>query len=486
MCRAGGRRCPSHTSGAAVKARNARRRENYALKEFDKLDAQAKQEEDSEKRQSLYAKMKKYADKAAESREESAAARAQYTMEHENAGVDADTDAFNVDSSDTEEEEETADTGSSGHYGADNQPENAEPEKSQQQQILDILDEEKERKAAEKAAAEAEKKKSADDAASGLIPDKSKLPKVLNGGEFDGYSGEGLFKGTDKVVDVNPGLGIVKTENTGHLVEMGYYRGETVSGKINKESLANDPDGRSFGFAPLTEGGKYNIQDSTDLKKSHKLYDLSTMESESATPDEHASARVFTSSAYEWINEELYSPGDGLNHEGDVMTPSEMVESRAYEDANADNFENVTSALDNLLDQGPKRQRIVYRAMNENSGLLLTKDNEDWVDETFTVGEDIVFDGYQSSSPHPEGFKNFTSNNGVFLEILTPEGMNITSDSEFSNECETLLPRGARYKVVAVQKGMTLENIDGFDRENNVVVRLVAVNENGEILDGTN
>jgi hypothetical protein len=74
------------------------------------------------------------------------------------------------------------------------------------------------------------------------------------------------------------------------------------------------------------------------------------------------------------------------------------------------------------------------------------------------------------------------STGGILFEVLTPEGVNVTSVSEYKSECEVLLPRNQTYVVVGHK---TI--IDKYYPEDNKkVVQLVAINSKGEVLDGTN
>src|SRR5699024_4041978 len=67
-------------------------------------------------------------------------------------------------------------------------------------------------------------------------------------------------------------------------------------------------------------------------------------------------------------------------------------------------------------------------------------------------------------------------NHGLVYEILTPEGINITDKSHYTTEHEVVLPRDSKYIVAGVQKS----------QNGGACVQLVAVNNNGEVLAGTN
>lgn len=72
---------------------------------------------------------------------------------------------------------------------------------------------------------------------------------------------------------------------------------------------------------------------------------------------------------------------------------------------------------------------------------------------------------------------------GMLFEILTPEGVNVTSVSEYRSELEVLLPRNQTYVVVGHKE---IVNDEDYPEYNQKVVQLVAINSKGEVLDGTN
>jgi hypothetical protein len=72
---------------------------------------------------------------------------------------------------------------------------------------------------------------------------------------------------------------------------------------------------------------------------------------------------------------------------------------------------------------------------------------------------------------------------GMLFEILTPEGVNVTSVSEYRSEREVLLPRNQTYVVVGHKE---IVNDEDYPEYNQKVVQLVAINSKGEVLDGTN
>jgi hypothetical protein len=93
----------------------------------------------------------------------------------------------------------------------------------------------------------------------------------------------------------------------------------------------------------------------------------------------------------------------------------------------------------------------------------------------------MVFDGYQSSSLDPDiATNNYAGNDGLLFEIKTAEGINATAVSEYAHESEVLLPRGARYTVVGIHKGINM----GYSN-NLTVVQLVAITDEGAITDET-
>lgn len=106
---------------------------------------------------------------------------------------------------------------------------------------------------------------------------------------------------------------------------------------------------------------------------------------------------------------------------------------------------------------------------------------DNWINNHGRLGQTVSFSSYTSTSTCISVASRM-SNEGILFEILTPEGVNITSVSEYTSEREVLLPRNQTYAVVGHK---TI--VDEYYPECNVqVVQLVAINSKGEVLDGTN
>ena len=305
-----------------------------------------------------------------------------------------------------------------------------------------------------------------------------------------------LFKdGGYRVADSSQGLeNLNLTQETveGALVENGYFSDKVTHGVINYNNITPESY-KEFGFEDPSDS--FQNQKSFTVQE---MMDLSELELEGLNPHEKQGLRYFTSSGYRWMNEALYS--------GEVE--STTVENKDYSifnedpwatNARVDNYDEnalhqLCNAIDSAMEKAPKKQRIVYRGMSlynkvfgkesefddpynyEERSAALSK----WIDENLKLGQEIKFDGYQSSTPHKGTATNYAGQGGLVYEILTSEGINVTSISHFSNEREVLLPRDARYMVVGVNEA---EDSGGSEYK---VVQLVAINESGAVLDGTN
>lgn len=432
MCRAGGRRCPSHLSDLARRARNAQRRAEYAkskVKILDPILNKAVAESDHVLLHKTLDKIEKHQKNRKEAHHE-----AQWLHQKYIASV----------------------------------AENA------------LISDAQEAAAARGESAQESAKSLGGSELQGSI---AALPKVFGGEEYKGTSGDALFKDTDEITSVNPELGIYKTKNTGELAELRYFNKETIRGTIVKSKLTEESAHKDLGFRKIDrKAGAYEIVSFNDVGE-NRLFDaneaeevISAAELNTLSIEEKSSLKHFTGSGYRSINEALYGDREDYFEDEEKAQVSKRLQ-------------GDISRIDSALEKGPKRQRYLYRSMTRQSDAMIGYSSaEEWVDANFSLGEDVVFDGYQSSSSEKSGFQDFAFHNGVVFEILTPEGANITSVSGYKKECETLLPRNARYKVVAVEKdvSVTFDTSVNYSYKDNTIVRLVAVNAKGEILDGTN
>lgn len=156
------------------------------------------------------------------------------------------------------------------------------------------------------------------------------------------------------------------------------------------------------------------------------------------------------------------------------------------EDAAYNRYRSKMRNLDSAIAKAPKIDKIVYRAVrssasifkNEALGEDINERVQTYVKDNYQVGKRVSFKGYQSTSATRTTAYNWlgTNKSGVIYEIKTPEGIAIRNISSISEENEVLLPRESEYVVVGVHK----------DKRGTNIVQMVAINENGDLLDGTN
>lgn len=314
------------------------------------------------------------------------------------------------------------------------------------------------------------------------------LPTVMNGVEVEGYSGNDLWNATDTEVTPTGMKGVFQTKNTGSLAGT-YFSDTTVHGLLKEQEIKQSDAAEAFGFQEIPEDEPYV------LKTSSKFYqeDFAQMgrhETQNLSDDERRGLRMFTGHHYEWINGALFGHKKIDDEQGMSKKPSfaDVEKAAMHGKCPQDVLDFTTNHIDSAIDKGQKRQRIVYRSVAAHSSLFQKNGvtAEQWAEQKLEVGKEIVFDGYQSATPVPEGMRSFSSDNGLIYEILTPEGINVSSISSFSNEHEVLLPRNARYMVVDVKNNVEVHIDEYAQRQNTTVVRLVAINDKGEVLDGTN
>ena len=305
-----------------------------------------------------------------------------------------------------------------------------------------------------------------------------------------------LFKdGGYRIADSSQGLeNLNLTQETveGALVETGYFSEKVTHGVINYNNITPESY-KEFGFEDPSDS--FKNQKSFTVQE---MMDLSELELEGLNPHEKQGLRYFTSSGYRWMNEALYSgkveSTTVENKDYSIFNEDAWGQDALVDDYDENSLHQLCNAIDSAMDKAPKKQRIVYRGMGLFNKVFGEESEFDdpydykerraalskWIDENLKLGQEIKFDGYQSSTPHKETATNYAGHGGLVYEILTSEGINVTSISHFSNEREVLLPRDARYMVVGVNEA---KDSAGSEYK---VVQLVAINENGAVLDGTN
>jgi hypothetical protein len=309
-------------------------------------------------------------------------------------------------------------------------------------------------------------------------------------GEFQGESGDILFKSVS--TENNQKLNLTVDKHNGALVQLGYFADKTFHGVINYKDI-DESSYMEFGFGKMPFKRQCF---SRRMIPTNRVIELSKQEVTKLSLPEQVAARFFTTNEYEWFNGALH---------GDETCLVEIVEGNArtefvndYSDVHyimsfniplemrtKETVRNTCKVLDSALEKGPKINRIVYRCVDAESKFIRQAGGlEKWMSENIALGKELKFDGYQSSSVDLEVAKTYVgSDGGLVFEIMTPEGVNISSISDFLDEKEVLLPRQSRYVVVGVHNDLRMESSGSGPIS---VVQLVAINDKGEILDGTN
>lgn len=304
-----------------------------------------------------------------------------------------------------------------------------------------------------------------------------------------------IFRKDDKVKFIDK-LNISYVENHGDLVDRNYFSGRTVSGVINHRELTEDSY-TDFGFTKVDENFIESRKRNLTRTQSERI---SALEVSDLTERERTSTNFFTTSAHTWFNGALIANGENLPkaHRHKKTSDPFLIEDERefndyvrYEEAaqTEQNVQRFSKDIDSAIEKSPKTQRIVYRGVHSESPMFEDYDTtHEWIDENASLGQEVKFDGYQSTTLDPEVSDRFAGighrragGYGLTFEILTPEGLNISSISNMPHEAEVMLPRQSRYMVVGVHKDASTDE----DGKTNIV-QLVAINEKGEILDGTN
>jgi hypothetical protein len=205
------------------------------------------------------------------------------------------------------------------------------------------------------------------------------------------------------------------------------------------------------------------------------------------TPEQVQAIRFFTTNNYAWINAHLYRDGEALP-EGDgshLPLMEQRVESMnkfSYEQAPTQRqTEEIVQHLDEALASETQAEaRVLYRGVNisqiskraNTGGAWLTEEQVgQYVDENFVLGSELQFDGYLSTSASPavasrystaqEANSRYGKRAGIFLELKTKKGLNVSGVALYGNEAETLLPRGTRWRVAAVHKNKQVRVQEG-------------------------
>lgn len=290
-------------------------------------------------------------------------------------------------------------------------------------------------------------------------------------------------------------LNIASAENEGEFVDFNYFLSKRIAGTINYNKLTVDSY-KEFGFKDVDPSKDNSYFSNRELAiELEELKTISDIELTELNENEKASVKFFTSYSFKWFNNALYSKGKSLEEENNYFKTKDPFEKDDYGELNIydnntvaknkDNVEKISSFIDSALAKAPKIQRVVYRGVSA-SNPAFTKyggNVKAWIQDNAKLGQELQFDGYQSSTLDVSTANDFTrsESGGLIYEIITPEGLNVTSISRFAHEQEVLLPRESRYMVVGVHEDIRRASIGGTVTH---VVQLVAIDDKGAILTG--
>lgn len=495
MCRAGGRRCPAYSDPAKTAERNARRRAAYAKSKGKAPAVHAKSQSESLANSTSSTTV---SEKLSEVLEGVVFEKPSTLAEKEKEAMNAKNNLSNMI---IEVEQDSA-------VELDEKNKN---NITAQENLLNILAEvtaENEAKKAEEKAKHTSSKESggvtfdkdSPFSADPYASDNDLYKQVFEGTKFNllhnnvnqQVQDDEAFT-TSIITEYKPELNIEVRENSGLLADMGYFNKQTVSGVLDYTNIDGSSEmAEKLGFRKLEEGDTYAVTENTKME----LDDFVTMgdeETKNYDEDENEAITGFSVASYEWLNEALFNKKVAADDNEEPGNFSEAFEAADYnrDDRTFNNISTVVGVMDEALAKGPKKQRTLYRSVPGYANMLRDSNGKkmtasDWAKSMYAPGKEVVFDGYQSTSPKANAVGSFLSNSGLMYEIITPEGVNISSKSSFKKEQEVTLPRSARYTVVSVVDQVNVEGKNKTIFENVTVVRLMAINSKGEILDGTN
>jgi len=469
MCRTGGRRCPAYTDPVQIAARNARRRAAYAMKKSKQPSNVAsnvfvKSDNHSEEVNSPSQKMSNMLEDL--TKEKKATTKVQKKKSVYSKPVSS--------KKATKANEKTTKTATASNQELKKTDE--KPKNSENIVAAPIFD---------------------NPAVFNPVFEGESFDVNVKGKTFKKASGDKLFK-VDKESHVyDEELNVSSYNNEGLLCDNHYFNNKTVTGLLDYTKIDGKPEtDEKLGFRKMTKQYDIYTDNPVGYDALEEFKEMSRSEVKDFTSDESTVVREFSVSTYEWLNDALYQKEVAKGVGTKAKNFAEKLESANYSKSER-TFKALTETvekMDGALSKGPKKQRTLYRGVasyaslfNSKSG---TKSVSDWVDENLEIGKEIKFDGYQSATPKPQAMGSFLSNKGLMYEIITPEGVNISSNSSFAKEYEVTLPRDAKYTVVSINKNVDVQH--GDDKYSHsiskdvTVVRLIATNSKGEILDGTN
>jgi hypothetical protein len=305
-----------------------------------------------------------------------------------------------------------------------------------------------------------------------------------------------LYKAKDE--EVSP-LGVTVKHHTGLLAEEDYFSKQQNSGQINYTKL-DENSYAEFGF----QGPDDERVNSWTLDQ---LKELSEAELGDMTISEKKALQTFTGDAYKMINISLYGKKTSQLYADDPdykpYYNDEVDENGSWYPVRGTDspkfIQEFTELADSALTKTPKQQRILYRGMaryhSELAGDTMAETTEKiikYVDDNYSLGQEVMFDGFQSASYSPTIASDYSGAGGIVFEIKTASGANVAGISEYGEEREVILPRHSRYMVVGVHKKVEYVADDigkdqGYHRQGNTtVIQLIEITDDGYVRDETN
>lgn len=300
-------------------------------------------------------------------------------------------------------------------------------------------------------------------------------------------------------------LGVTAKHYEGELTDTNYLSPQQISGQINYTKL-DEESYKAFGFQEPSEQRKteLTLDDFKQLSKEELTdYPLGLQKA----------LRYFTSGSFEWVNSALFEDRNGTPmtdrdpekspyqpvftnapHSADQPMPPSWTLG-ADENETPELFKEAVTKIDLAMANSHKQQRVLYRGMGPEHGAFLDTSVEEYVNKNMSLGQEVVFDGYQSSTYAPNVAADYSGHGGLIFEVKTASGVNVTGVSAFPSEREVLLPRNTRYMVVGVHKGVewsgsSRRNLSSSyiteERSGITLVQLVEITEDGNVRDETN
>jgi hypothetical protein len=257
---------------------------------------------------------------------------------------------------------------------------------------------------------------------------------------------------------------------------------ETV---VTTASLEPLPHYRDYGFTNPAVESRAHEEVENDVQLAESKAEMKKLNKE-----QRNAVSIFTSNNYKWINGALYGMNSFLREEGYVYPRNpnlsvgfeKPVAKMAFEETKFRVETTPSQAADyiNLLDKAmhaaPLKSRVVYRGVAEHSEHI-DYDVSGYIKKNYSLGQEVVFDAYQSTTTSPTTAVNYAREDGIIFEMKTISGVNAHAISHYEDEQEIVIPRQTRWKVVGVH-----ENVKYSTRDKKVdatVVQMVEIDDSG-------